>query len=84
MSVAPATQTDGARAGSSVTYIVGITNHGFTDDSYTLSSTGGTYPVSFLDSTCTTPITDHAHGGRRSDRERVREGHGAGHGRHRR
>ena len=57
MSVAPATQTDGARAGSSVTYIVGITNQGFTDDSYTLSSTGGTYPVSFLDSTCTTPIT---------------------------
>ncbi len=57
LSVAPATQTDGARAGSSVTYIVGVTNQGFTDDSYTLSSAGGTYPVSFLDSTCTTPIT---------------------------
>jgi uncharacterized repeat protein (TIGR01451 family) len=57
MSVAPATQTDGAHAGSSVTYIVGITNQGFTTDSYTLASSGGTYPVSFLDSTCTTPAT---------------------------
>ncbi len=52
--LAPAAQTDGARAGESATYHVTITNEGFTDDSYTLSSSGGTYPVRFLDSTCTT------------------------------
>ncbi len=57
VAVAPAAQTDGARAGSSVTYTVGVTNLGFQSDSYTLSSSGGTYGVSFLDATCTNAIT---------------------------
>ncbi|HEV8459700.1 MAG TPA: hypothetical protein VGQ38_03245, partial [Gaiellaceae bacterium] len=57
VSLAPATQTDGAHAGSSVTYIVTATNNGFNDDSYAMSSSGGTYTVTFLDSTCTTTIT---------------------------
>jgi uncharacterized repeat protein (TIGR01451 family) len=57
VSVSPATQTDGARAGQSVTYIVTVKNLGFTTDSYTMSSSGGTFPVSFFDSTCTTPLT---------------------------
>ena len=57
VSLAPATQTDGARAGTSVTYTVTVTNLGFTTDSYTMSSTGGTFPVSFFDSTCTTSLT---------------------------
>jgi photosystem II stability/assembly factor-like uncharacterized protein len=57
VSLAPATQTDGARPGTSVTYQVNVKNLGFTPDSYTMSSSGGTYPVSFLDATCTTPLT---------------------------
>jgi uncharacterized repeat protein (TIGR01451 family) len=57
VSAAPTSQTGAAHAGSSVNYTVGITNLGYTPDSYSLSSSGGTFPVSFLNSSCTTPIT---------------------------
>ena len=57
VSVSPSTQTGAAHAGSSVHYTVGVKNLGFTPDSYSLSTSGGTYAVSFLDATCTTPIT---------------------------
>jgi len=57
VSAAPASQTGAAHAGASVDYTVGVTNLGYTPDSYSLSSSGGTFPVSFLDSSCTTPIT---------------------------
>ena len=57
VSVAPATQLDGARVGHSVNYQVTLTNLGFKSDSYTMSSSGGTFPVSFFDSTCTTALT---------------------------
>ena len=60
VSVAPSTQTDGARAGQSVTYPVTVTNLGFTTDSYKMSSSGGTYAVSFWDATCTTTLTTTA------------------------
>ncbi len=53
--ITPATQTDGARPGNSVTYKNTVRNLGFTADSYALSSTGGTFPVSFYDESCTTP-----------------------------
>jgi len=54
VSLSPATQTDGARAGSSATYHVFVKNLGSTTDTYNLTSSGGAYTVSFLDSTCTT------------------------------
>jgi photosystem II stability/assembly factor-like uncharacterized protein len=57
VSVAPATQTDGARAGQSVTYPVTVKNQGFSTDSYTVSTSAGTYPTSVLDATCTSPLT---------------------------
>jgi uncharacterized repeat protein (TIGR01451 family) len=57
VSVTPASQVDGARVGHSVTYQVTVTNLGFKSDSYTISSTGGTFPVSFLDSTCTSTLS---------------------------
>jgi uncharacterized repeat protein (TIGR01451 family) len=57
MSVAPAATTDGGRAGTNVTYIVGVTNHGYSSDTYSLASSGGSYAVSLLDATCTSPIT---------------------------
>lgn len=56
VSVAPAGQVDGARVGHSVTYRVTLTDLGFKSDSYTMSSSGGTFPVSFLDATCSTPL----------------------------
>jgi uncharacterized repeat protein (TIGR01451 family) len=57
VAVSPATQTDGARAGSSVSYTVSVKNLGFTSDSYTMSASGGTFPVTFYNSTCTTALT---------------------------
>jgi len=54
--ISPASQTDGARVGTSVLDRVAITNNGFMNDSYAMSSSGGTFPVSFLDSTCSTAI----------------------------
>jgi uncharacterized repeat protein (TIGR01451 family) len=54
VAIAPASQVDGARSGQSVTYKVNVTNLGFKNDSYSMTSTGGTFPVTFLDSTCTT------------------------------
>jgi uncharacterized repeat protein (TIGR01451 family) len=56
-SIAPATQTDGARAGNSVNYAVTVRNVGFNSDSFTMSSSGGTYAVSFFAPDCTTPLT---------------------------
>jgi hypothetical protein len=53
----PATQTDGGRPGTTVTYTDTVKNLGFTTDRYTLSSSGGTYPVSFFDASCSTPQT---------------------------
>ena len=53
---APATATDGGRPGTNVDYRVTLTNLGFNADSYKLSSTGGTWPTSYLDATCTTPL----------------------------
>ena len=60
VTVAPATQTDGGRLGTNVDYKVTLTNLGFNADTYSLSSAGGTWTVSFLDSTCTTPLAGNA------------------------
>ena len=54
--VSPATQTDGTRVGESVDYTVHVTNLGYMSDSYALSSSGGTYPVSFFEDDCTTVL----------------------------
>jgi uncharacterized repeat protein (TIGR01451 family) len=57
VSVTPATQTDGAKVGASVDYLIHVKNLGFTADSYTMSSSGGTYTVSYLDATCTSALS---------------------------
>ncbi len=49
VSLAPAAQTDGGRVGTNVDYKLTLTNLGFNADSYKLSSTGGTWPVTFFD-----------------------------------
>jgi uncharacterized repeat protein (TIGR01451 family) len=57
VSLTPATQTDGARAGQSVTYTVTVKNLGYQTDSYTMSTSGGTYTVSLFDgATCAIPL----------------------------
>ena len=58
--LAPATQTDGGRPGTNVDYKVTLTNLGFNADTYTMSSTGGTWTTTFLDATCTTPLAANA------------------------
>ena len=60
VALAPATQTDGGRVGTNVDYKVTLTNLGFNADTYTMSSTGGTWPVTFMDATCTTPLAGNA------------------------
>jgi uncharacterized repeat protein (TIGR01451 family) len=55
--LSPASQTDGARVGTSASYHVTVTNEGFQSDTFNLSSSGGTYTVSLFDATCTTAIT---------------------------
>jgi uncharacterized repeat protein (TIGR01451 family) len=56
VTLAPATQTDGARTGQSVNYTVTATNRGFRADSYSMS-VSSPYPASVLDATCSTPLT---------------------------
>ena len=51
--VSPATQVDGGRVGTSVLYHVIVRNLGFTPDSYSLGSTGGTFAVHFFKANCT-------------------------------
>jgi uncharacterized repeat protein (TIGR01451 family) len=56
VTVTPAGQTDGAKAGTSVTYPVHILNAGFMADTYTLAATGGSFTATVLDATCTSPL----------------------------
>jgi uncharacterized repeat protein (TIGR01451 family) len=57
-SFAPAAQSNGGQGPVDVDYHVTVTNQGFNDDAYVMSSTGSAagFAVSFLDSTCTTPL----------------------------
>jgi uncharacterized repeat protein (TIGR01451 family) len=57
VTLSPASQTGGAHVGESVKYTVSIKNLGYKTDSYSMTSTGGTYTVTILDPTCTTPMT---------------------------
>jgi hypothetical protein len=58
VSVTPATQTDGGKIGTAVSYHLDVTNQGYNPDTYTLTSSGGTYAVSFYASDCVTPMVD--------------------------
>ena len=60
--LAPATQTDGGRVGTSVDYKVTLSNLGYKDDSYAMSASGMTtgWTATFLDATCATTLTTTA------------------------
>ena len=57
VSISPSSQTGGAHTGQAQTYTETIKNLGYKTDHFSLSSTGGTFPVAFYDATCTTPIS---------------------------
>ncbi|TMC76778.1 MAG: hypothetical protein E6J09_09195 [Chloroflexi bacterium] len=59
VSISPATQTDGGKSNTSVSYKITLKNLGFNSDSYTLSATS-TWATTFYDSTCTTTRTTTA------------------------
>jgi uncharacterized repeat protein (TIGR01451 family) len=59
VALSPATQTNGAQVGQSVTYPVTLRNLGFNADQYTMS-VASTYPATVLDATCATPLTTTA------------------------
>ena len=58
VSLAPATQSNGGKGPVDVDYHVMVTNRGFNDDTYVMTSSGSAtgFAVSFLDSTCATPL----------------------------
>ena len=62
--ITPATQSDAAHVGSSVTYHISVTNLGFnaSGDNFTMSSSGGTDTVGFFNSNCTTPLSGNRTG----------------------
>jgi hypothetical protein len=53
--VAPASDVEGAKVGQSASFIEHLTNKGYQSDSYSLSTSGGSWPSSTYDATCTTP-----------------------------
>jgi uncharacterized repeat protein (TIGR01451 family) len=56
LTLAPASQRDGGRVGTSVPYHLTIANNGSNADTYALSAAGG-WPVTFFDPSCTTALT---------------------------
>ena len=73
VTLTPATQTDGGKSGTSVSYKLTIDNRGFTADSYTLSATS-TWATTFFDATCTTPLTTTPSDSRRRLARRLCQG----------
>ncbi len=57
VSVLPATQTGGARVGDTVDYALAVKSLGFNTDSYTMSTSGGSFTTTILDATCTSTLT---------------------------
>ncbi|TMC53219.1 MAG: DUF11 domain-containing protein [Chloroflexi bacterium] len=57
VSISPASQTGGAHVNQSQSYTETVKNLGYQTDQFNLTSAGGTFPVSFFASNCTTQIT---------------------------
>jgi uncharacterized repeat protein (TIGR01451 family) len=57
LSVSPASQTDGTRAGSVISYTETVQNLGYNDDVFTLATSGNQWPTTLWDSSFTTQIT---------------------------
>lgn len=59
LAVSPATQSGGAKVGTSITYPVHVANLGYRSDSYAVSASG-TWPMTVLDASCATPLSTTA------------------------
>jgi uncharacterized repeat protein (TIGR01451 family) len=57
VSLSPASQSDGTRAGQVITYQATLQNLGFSVDDYNLSTTGNTFPTTFWNASFTSQIT---------------------------
>jgi uncharacterized repeat protein (TIGR01451 family) len=62
VTLTPAAQTNGGMGPADVDYHVTVANGGYKDDTYNLASSGSAsgFTVSFLNSSCTTPLTSVA------------------------
>ena len=56
VTLTPASQDQQNRVGTSVTYPLHLENRGFNTDSYTLTTSGGTFPTQLFQADCTTPL----------------------------
>ncbi|WP_183407079.1 DUF11 domain-containing protein [Nocardioides marmorisolisilvae] len=58
--VDPAADTEGGKDGDFATFTEHITNDGYQSDTYTVSTSGGSWASTVYDASCTTPITTTA------------------------
>ncbi|HET7182205.1 MAG TPA: hypothetical protein VFI15_08250 [Candidatus Limnocylindrales bacterium] len=58
--LSPTAGVEGARDGDSATFIEHLTNTGYQDDAYAVSTSGGSWSAAVFDATCTTPLTTTA------------------------
>ncbi len=57
LSLTPTSGTEGAKVGHSASFTEHLTNDGYQTDTYAVTATGGSWPASVYDATCTTPLT---------------------------
>ncbi|RNM13078.1 VPS10 domain-containing protein [Nocardioides pocheonensis] len=55
--IEPTSGLEGAKVGQSATFTEHITNDGYQTDTYAVSASGGSWPASVYDGSCTTPLT---------------------------
>ncbi len=56
VTIAPASGLEGAKVGTSATFIEQVTNKGYQTDAYALTTTGG-WPATTFDASCTNPLS---------------------------
>jgi uncharacterized repeat protein (TIGR01451 family) len=57
LSLSPTSQTDGAKAGSAITYTESVKNLGYNNDQFTLAASGNQWPTTLWDPSFTAQIT---------------------------
>ncbi|HEX2895355.1 MAG TPA: hypothetical protein VHO29_15250 [Marmoricola sp.] len=57
VSVAPASAMEGAKVGSSATFVEHLTNEGYQTDTYSVGTSAGGWAATVYDASCTTPLT---------------------------
>jgi len=60
LTVSPASDTEAGKDGQSATFTEHLTNEGYQTDTYVASGSGGSWPATVYDASCTTPLTTTA------------------------